>query len=257
MPGSLGSAGGDLYITVRVEDHPFFRRDGNDLRCTVPINVARRLVPQLKKGKVVRGWMGVNIQAVTEDLASTYGLKEGRGAYVSAVTAGSPAEKAGVQPEDVILAADGRTIEDNSDLSRYIASKTPGTSVKLDLLRGKDRKAVSVTLGTFPDEPTEDQGEEGGKVSLGMTLRDLTPSVAERMELPRGTRGALVTDVEAGEAAEEASLVRGDVIVSVNGQTVDGVSSFERAIEAARPDHRARLRLRRGEGYFVVVLEVK
>ncbi len=227
---------------------------------SVPINVAKEILPQLReKGRVVRGWMGVNIQAVTEDLASTYGLKEGKGAYVSAVTPGSPAEKAGVQPEDVILAADGRTIEDNSDLSRYISSKAPGTSVKLDLLRGKDRKTVSLTLGTFPDEPTEEQGEEGGKVSLGMTLRDLTPAFAERMELPRGTRGALVTDVEAGEAAEDAGLVRGDVIVSVNGQTVDDVASFQRAIEAARPATRARLRVYNAQagGYRVTVLRLK
>ena len=227
---------------------------------SVPINVAKEILPQLReKGKVTRGWMGVNIQAVTEDLAGTYGLKEGKGAYVSAVTPGSPAEKAGLQPEDVILAADGRQVEDNSDLSRYISSKAPGTSVKLDVVRGKDRKTVSVTLGTFPEENAEEQGEEAGKASLGMTLRDLTPSIAERMELPRGTRGALVMDVEAGEAAEDAGLVRGDVIVSVNGVAVDGVDAFDRAIEAARPATRARLRVYSAQmaGYKVVVLRLK
>jgi serine protease Do len=131
--------------------------------------------------------------------------------------------------------------------------------VKLDILRGKDRKAVSVTLGTFPDEPSEEPGEDGGRASLGMTLRDLTPAFAERMELPRGTRGALVTDVEAGEAAEEAGLVPRDVIVSVNGQMVDDVAAFEGAIEASRPATRARLRVfnaQRG-GYRVVVLRLK
>jgi serine protease Do len=227
---------------------------------SVPVNVAKEILPQLReKGKVIRGWMGVNIQAVTEDLAGTYGLKEAKGAYVSAVTSGSPADKAGLLPEDVILSADGRTIEDNGDLSRYISSKSPGATVKLDILRGKDRKAVSVTLGTFPDEPSEEPGEDGGRASLGMTLRDLTPAFAERMELPRGTRGALVTDVEAGEAAEEAGLVPRDVIVSVNGQMVDDVAAFEGAIEASRPATRARLRVfnaQRG-GYRVVVLRLK
>ncbi len=227
---------------------------------SVPINVAKEILPQLReKGKVIRGWMGVNIQAVNEELASTYGLKEAKGAYVSAVTPGAPAEKAGLQPEDVILAADGRAIEDNSDLSRYISSKAPGTTVKLDVLHGKDRKTVSVTLGTFPDEPTEEQGAEGGRASLGMTLHDLSPAIAERMELPRGTRGALVMDVEAGEAAEDAGLVRGDVIVSVNGQAVDDVAGFERAIEAARPSTRARLRVYNAQagGYRVTVLRLK
>jgi len=176
------------------------------------------------------------------------------------VTAGSPAEKAGLQPEDVILSADGRAVQDNSDLSRYIASKSPGTVVKLELVRGKDRKTVSVTLGTFPDETAEPPGDEAGRASLGMTLRDLTAAIAERLELPRGLRGAMVMDVEAGEAAEDAGLIRGDVIVSVNGQPVDSVDAFDRAIAAARPAARARLRVYNPQGaggYRVVVLRLK
>jgi serine protease Do len=228
---------------------------------SVPINVAKEILPQLReKGKVVRGWMGVNIQPLTEDVAGTYGLAEAKGAMVSAVTAGSPAEKAGLQPEDVIFSADGRSIQDNSDLSRYISSKSPGTVVKLELVRGKDRKTVSVTLGTFPDETVEPAGDESGRASLGMTLRDLTAAVAERLELPRGLRGAMVTDVEAGEAAEDAGLVRGDVIVSVNGEPVDGVDAFDRAIAAARPAARARLRVYNPQGaggYRVVGLRLK
>jgi len=192
-------------------------------------------------------------------VAATYGLAEGKGAYVSAVTAGSPAEKAGLQPEDVILTADAKVIEDNSDLSRYISSKSPGETVKLEVLRGKDRKSFSVTLGTFQDETADASGEEDGRASLGMTLRDLTPNVAERMELPRGTKGVLVVDVEAGEAAEEANLTRGDVIVSVNGEAVDGVDAFDRSIDAARPGGRARLRVYNAQlgGYRVVVLRLK
>jgi serine protease Do len=227
---------------------------------SVPINVAREILPQLReKGKVVRGWMGVNIQPVSEDLASTYGLSEGKGAYVSAVTSGSPAEKAGLQPEDVILSADARTILDNSDLSRYISSKSPGAAVKLEILRGKEKKSVAVTLGTFPEAAEESSGEDGGRASLGMTLRDLTPTLAERMEVPRGTKGVLVMDVEAGEAAEEATLNRGDVIVSVNGEAVESVDAFDRAIEAARPATRARLRVYSAQagGFRVVVLRLK
>jgi len=227
---------------------------------SVPINVAREILPQLReKGKVVRGWMGVNIQAVTEEVAATFGLSEGKGAYVSAVTPGSPAEKAGLQPEDVILSADTRTIQDNSDLSRYVSSKSPGATVKLEILRGKEKKAVAVTLGTFPDANDETTTADGGRASLGMTLRDLTTALAERMELPRGTKGVLVMDVEAGEAAEEANLTRGDVIVSVNGEAVETVDAFDRAIAAARPATRARLRVYNAQagGYRVVVLRLK
>jgi serine protease Do len=201
--------------------------------------------------------MGVSIGPMTEALAATYGLKDARGAYISAVQAGSPAEKAGLQPEDVVLTADGRAIENNGDLSRYIASKNPGSTVRLELLRGKSRTTASVTLGTFPDQVAERSPAGADRSKLGMTLRDLTPQIAERLDLPRNTRGVVVMDVEAGEAAEDAGLQRADVIVSVNGQAIDGLGSFERAIDAARPEGRARLRIRRGEGYFVVVLSVK
>ncbi len=226
---------------------------------SVPINVAKEILPQLReKGKVIRGWMGVQINSMTEDLAATYGLKDAKGAVIGSVTSGSPAEKAGLLPEDVVLTADGHTIRDNGDLSRYIAGKAPGTTVKLETLRGKERRAASVTLGTFPDESGESASQAGDNRSkLGMTLRDLSPAMAERMDLPRGTRGALVLDVEAGEAAEDAGLARGDVIVSVNGQPVEGVAEFERAVDQARTDGRVRLRVRRQGDYLVVVLRLK
>jgi serine protease Do len=117
-----------------------------------------------------------------------------------------------------------------------------------------------VTLGTFPDEGAAPETEPTGRASLGMTLRDLSPTMAERMEMPRGTSGVLVTDVEAGEAAENAGIVRGDVIVAVNGEPVAGVAEFDRAVEAARPAGRARLRVynaQAGGGYRFVVLKLK
>jgi serine protease Do len=227
---------------------------------SVPINVAKEIIPQLReKGKVVRGWMGVLIGPMTEDLAATYGLEEAKGALVNSVTPGSPADKAGLQPEDAILQADGRTIQDNGDLSRYISSLQPGSTVKLELLRGKERKNVSVTLGTFTDQGSEEDAPESGQASLGMTLRDLTPAMAERMGLPRETRGVMVVEVEAGEAAEDAGLLRGDVIVTVNGQPVDGTAAFEAAIAAARPAGRARLRVYNSqiEGYRMIALRLR
>jgi serine protease Do len=227
---------------------------------SVPINVAKDIIPQLRdKGKVTRGWMGVTIGPLTEELAPTYGLDEAKGALVNSVTPGSPADKAGLQPEDAILAADGRAIQDNGDLSRRIASLAPGSTVKLDLIRGKEKKSVSVTLGTFPDQTPDEDTAQAGQASLGMTLRDLTPLVAERIGLPRDTHGVVVVEVEAGEVAEDAGLVRGDVIVTVNGEPVAGTDAFERAIAAARPAGRARLRVYNAqiEGYRMVALRLK
>ena len=224
----------------------------------VPINVAKEVLPQLReKGKVVRGWMGVQIQAVSDDMAKSLKMKSNKGALVSDVTSGSPAEKAGLKPGDVVVGVDGRPVEDSNDLSHYIASKVPSTAVRLQVLRDAAEKAVTVTLGTFPEEGEEQKVEAEGRAQLGMTLRNLTPDIAERLELPRGTKGAVVMDVEAGSAAEDAGLQRADVIVSLNGNPVTDVDSFESELGRARPDGLARLRVRRGSGHLFLVLKLR
>jgi serine protease Do len=226
---------------------------------SVPINVAKEILPQLReKGKVVRGWMGVSIQPITEDLARSYRMAEAKGALISDVTPNSPAEKAGLKPDDVVVEVDGRPVEDNNDLSRYIASRAPGTTVQLKVLREGAQKQVSLTLGTFPEEVAEDaEEEEEGGVQLGMTLRELTPDLAARLELPRSARGVVVMDVEAGSAAEDAGLQRGDIIVSVNGQTVEGPEDFKQEVDKARADGVARLRVRNGNTHRFTVLKLR
>jgi serine protease Do len=226
---------------------------------SVPINVAKEILPQLRdKGKVVRGYMGVQIQPITEDLARTYRMKEAKGALVSDVTDKSPADKAGLEPGDVVVEVDGRQVEDNNDLSRYIASQAPGTTVRLRVLRDGSDKNVSLTLGEFPEEgaDTEDREEEAG-VQLGMTLRELTPELAARLEMPRTAKGVVVMDVEAGSAAEDAGLQQRDVIVSVNGQTVENPDDFKQETEKARADGVARLRVRRGNTHSFTVLKLR
>jgi serine protease Do len=224
----------------------------------VPINVAKEVLPQLReKGKVTRGWLGVQIQAISEDMAKSLKMKEPKGAIVSDVTGAAPAEKAGVRPGDVVIGVDGRPVEDNNDLSRYIAGKPPGTTVRLKLLRDGSEKEIAVTLGTFPDAEDEASTQQSGKAQLGMTLRDLSPDLAARLELPHGAKGAVVMSVEAGEAAEEAGLQRGDVIVSVNGAVVESVDDFETAIGKAKQDGLARLRVRRGPGHVFLILKLK
>jgi serine protease Do len=224
----------------------------------VPINVAKEILPQLRdKGKVVRGWLGVQIQPITEDMARTYRMKEPKGALVSDVTEGSPAEKAGLKPDDVVVGVDGKAVEDNSDLSRYIASKSPGTTVRLKVLRDAQERDVPVTLGTFPESDAESADADEGKAQLGMTLQNLTPDLAQRLELERTTKGVVVTDVDAGEPAEDAGLQRGDVIVSVNGQRTETVAEFEREVAKAKPDGVARLRVRRGSNHTFLALRLK
>ncbi len=147
---------------------------------------------------------------------------------------------------------------DNGDLSRYISTHPPGAKVRLKILRDGAEKTIAVTLGTFPDENQQaDDSEKEGKAQLGMTLRNLTPDLAERLELPRGTKGVVVMDVEGGEAAEDAGLQRGDVVVSVNGAAVEGVEAFETEIAKAKADGLARLRVRRGNSHLFLILKLK
>lgn len=224
----------------------------------MPINVAKDILPQLReKGKVVRGWLGISIEPMREDVARTFKLKEASGALVTEVRPGSPAEKAGLVPEDVVVGADGRKIADNGDLSRYVASRPPGSTVKLDVVRKGAEKSISVVLGTFQDQdPSDSEASEARRGRLGMSLRDLTPELADRLDLPRGTKGPMVDDVEAGEPAEKAGLVRGDVIVSVNGNPVANVEQFEAQVEAAKKEGAVRLRVQNGATYRIVVLKL-
>ena len=224
----------------------------------VPINVARRILPQLKeKGSVTRGWLGISMPPMTDDLAATFGLEEPTGAAVGEVVAGGPADKAGVLPEDVILAADSTKIKDRADLTDYITSRAPGTVVELKILRGGKERVLSVTLGTFPEEGAEAEGAEAQASHLGMAYTDLTAGIASRLDLPPDTKGIVVTAVEPGEAADDAGLRRGDVVVSVNSQAVESVSEFEKAIDAARSAGAARLRVRRGNSAMLVVIKLE
>ncbi len=226
----------------------------------VPINVAKEILPQLRsRGRVIRGWLGVQIQPVTEALARSYHLKEARGAIIADVTDGSPADKAGLKPDDVVIGVDGREVRDNSDLTSYIASRPPDSTVHLKILRNGAEKDVTVTLGTFPEEGVtraDGRSDGEGRSHQGMTLQDLTSDLASELQLPRGFKGVVVTQVEAGGNAEDAALQRGDVIVSVNGETVDSVNDFERQLDKAKADGVARIRFRRGSLYSFTTLRL-
>jgi serine protease Do len=222
----------------------------------VPINVAREILPQLRdKGHVVRGWLGVQIQAIDEDLAKSLKMDEARGAIVSEVTDGGPAQKAGLQPGDVILSVNGQTVQDSADLSHRIATLAPDSKVDLDVRRDDgSEKTLHATLGTFPED-TEVAGEAGESHGyLGIAVRDLTPDLAQALGLPPDSQGAVVMGVEPGGRADAAGLRERDVIVSVDGQPVTGAASLQAAVEKARSAEVMRLRVRRGNGYLFLVV---
>jgi serine protease Do len=223
----------------------------------VPINVAKEILPQLRdRGLVLRGWLGVSINPMSEDMAKTYGVEKAAGAVILNVEPGSPADRAGLQAEDVIVAVDGEEIEDDRALSTNISTRPPDSKVSLKVLSPQGGlRDVEVTLGTFPDDDVADgpappdRGEE-----LGMTLQDLTPDLRNRLEVPESASGPIVLDVEPGSPADEGGLRRGDVILSVNGRDVGDVLAFGREIDALRADGLARLRVLRAGQYLFVIL---
>ena len=195
----------------------------------IPSNLVRELLTQLRGGKVTRGRIGVTIMPVPREDYEDLGLRERMGAIVSSVPEGSPADKANVQPGDVIVGYNGERIEDTQDLQRRVVATPPGTTVPLVVLRDREELTLNVTI-----EELDLESETGSVMAtnneelsegFGMTLQSLTPQISARLGLPEGTEGAVVVEVERNGAAEGGGVQPGDVILSVN--RVDVTSSTE------------------------------
>jgi serine protease Do len=206
---------------------------GQGIGFSIPINEARLVMNQLiKTGRVVRGWLGVAIQDVTDELASSFGVREREGVLVADVIKGGPAEKAGVRPGDVVVEFNGTKIREVPDLQRRVAGVAPGETVKLAVVRDKHLVVVSVAIGEMPAEDTAVAAVERETEGLGMQAEALAPDAAERLGLPF-SQGLIVTDVASGGPADRAGLRRGDVILEVDRRPVMDVAGLRRALAAA------------------------
>lgn len=214
----------------------------------VPAETASEVVASLQKsGSVSRGWLGVRIQSIDEDMAASFGLGEARGALVNDVTPNSPAAAAGLKSQDAILAVNGDPIRDSRQLARKVAEHDPNTPVELTIRRGNEEKTVKVTLGTFPRTQEEiAKLERGGEApraqmnSLGLTL---APAQEDGLE------GVQITGIESGSDAAGKGLKTGDVILEVNSASVSTPADVEAAVKAAKDLGRptVRLTVRSGE----------
>ncbi len=195
----------------------------------IPINMAKDLLPQLKKGKVIRGWLGVMIQGITPELKESFELKEEEGALVSEVTPGGPAEEAGIEEGDVIVSFDGKKIQEMNDLPMIVASTPVGKIVIVEVIREGKKKRFEAKIAELDDEieEGETQGEE--KRDLGITVDEITPSTARQLGLS-DERGVVVVRVESNSPAEEAGIARGDVIRTINREPVNDVETYKKKI---------------------------
>ena len=230
--------------------------EGQGIGFAIPINMAKEISAQLQdKGHVTRGWLGVNIQEVTPELAKSFGLKENKGALVAQVGPGSPAEKAGIEQGDVILEFDGKAVSDSKDLPRIVASTPVGKMVTVKLSRegkGLDR---SLKVGEL-DEKVEGAEAPSSHKSLGISVQDLTPEIAQGLGLKKAT-GVVVTQVEPGSPAAEAGLRTGDVIREVNRKPVKRTDDFVQRLEKAKGQDTVLLFIQRGENHLFAAVTLK
>jgi serine protease Do len=225
----------------------------------IPTEVARDVVASLKeKGAVTRGWIGVQIQPVTQDIADSMGLKSTKGALVASPAKGGPAEAAGLKSGDVIVSVNGEKVEGPRELSRRIAALGPGKSVDLTYLRGGSEKSVNLKLGTLPAEK-DIRADLGGGEEKGGSLTALGIEVVPSSQVRGGAiagEGLYVVNVDPEGPAAQKGLRRGDVILEAGGRAVEARADLVQAFDAARKEGRKAvlLRVKSAEGTRFVAL---
>jgi serine protease Do len=203
----------------------------------IPINMARSVMDQIvTHGKVIRGYLGLLPQDVSPALAKQFGLSQAGGAVISQISADAPAEKAGLKRGDVILTLNGQPIDSANDLRLRISQTPPGTNVKLGVSRDGKIQDFNVTLAEFPpDKVAAETGgsENSGEGLEGVQVQNLTPDIAQELQLSAGTKGVVVSSVDPSSAAAAAGLDRGNVIEEVNHKPVSSVQQYKQALAAA------------------------
>ena len=227
---------------------------GQGIGFAIPINMAKEVAPQLqKRGHVTRGLLGVVIQDMTPELAKSFGLKESKGALVSQVVPDGPADKAGIEQGDVIVNFDGQSIGDSKDLPRIVASTPVGKAVAVKLLRGGKEVELKAKVGEMEEENRSEAADGPSHPSLGFTVQNLTPQIAQELGLKKST-GVVVTGVEPGSPAAEAKIRVGDVIQSVNRKPVKNVDDFVKIAGQAKEGGSLLLLVQRGQNTLFAAL---
>ncbi len=241
-----GNSGGPLVNLagqmVGINTAIYSRSGGNiGIGFAIPVNMVREIVPQLKEtGHVTRGWLGVMIQPVNEDIAENLGLPEAKGALVASVTPDSPAERGGIQRGDVIVEFDGQDVPKSADLPSIVAGTPVGKKVEVVVIRNGERKTIEVEVGKLEEGEAAGEPVKAGK--LGLVVQNITPDIARELDLDKKIQGVVVSAVTRGSPADEAGIMPGDVIEMVGNKPVKNVAEFRKLVSE------------RGEGESILVL---
>ncbi len=254
-----GNSGGPLFNLKGevVGINTAIVQGGQGIGFATPIQLAKSVLDQLReKGKVTRGWLGVYIQRLTPEAAENLGIAGRRGALVSDVTSGAPAEKAGIRSGDVIVAFNGKEVRDEHDLPQAVASTKPGKTVEVRLLREGKEMTIAVTIAEMEGEPGKPAGGQDLSKNFGLTVQDITPEIAQRIGT-ENTKGVVVTGVADGSPAEDAGFTEGDIIRQINRLPVSGMAEYAKLAAKAKAGKTILFLVERGDSRILLTVKTK
>jgi serine protease Do len=219
----------------------------------IPVDLAKSVMQDIiKTGKVVRGWLGVYIQDVNPQIANALKLATPQGVIVTKIQANSPAAKANLKEEDVIVKFNGKSVDNAGELSAWVASTSPGTEVTLTIIRNGKSQDINIKLGELNPQTQKSAQNEATFDDIGLELVNITPAIAQKLQLSPNQQGVVVAGIDPQGISAEAGIQVGDVIVKLNREDVKSVQDFSKIYGAVKPDENLLFYVRRGEGNLFI-----
>ncbi|MCP4694914.1 MAG: Do family serine endopeptidase [Desulfobacterales bacterium] len=257
-PGNSGGPLLNLKGEVVGINTAIIPRGNGNIGFAIPINMTKDIVAQLKgSGEVKRGWLGVGIQNLTPELAEYYGVEGGKGVLITKVFEGDPAGKAGIKPEDVIVAVGEKKVSSARELSMTIARSDVGERVPITLIREGEKITVHATLGKRMDERAEASPKKEDSDALGLRLESVTPETARKLGLSEDDKGLVVLEVKPNSKAYDADIRPGDLIREINRRPVETPGDFKKQLGEIDEGEKFRVLINRQGAGFIVVQLVK
>ncbi len=257
-PGNSGGPLLNIHGEVVGMNTAIFSKSGGymGIGFAIPINMAKSIKDQLiSKGKVTRGWLGVVIQNLDDELAKSFNIKDKNGILISDITPNSPAEKYGLKQGDIITKMNGSVISDVAELRNKIALISPGNNLSLEIIRDNKPVNINVVIGEQPADLKTAAGADTGSIleKLGFSVQDLTPQLSAQLGYKMG-KGVIVSDVVQGSPAFNVGIKSGALIEEINKQPVKDVKEFMSKLTGVEKDKRVLFRVRSGNAVRYTVI---